>query len=574
VSVTCRHGRNRALTGDDATHRYSSIRVVSQQNASYARPDARVASRLTWLDRGRSRQFLAATSATHAQRSASWRTLRLTIPSRTSHRVLPQRPRNQELEDASWAALNVARPGSWVARRFGANDFGIDGEIEVFDAGGFTTGMKFAVQLKGTDEVDLSRALAVRIKHSTLRYLHSLDTPAHIFLYHAPSGALYGRWLHSFRVEPSDSQQTVTLRFVEENRWTSFSHEAAESTLTDLRAWKASDPPLPLTTAVTVIEPGPGITATALERQLRDDLAPISDFVRFTASAEDAPITATVAADAVTVDVLDMASFTWTHHHGDVVQGDVLSDSVHLLLGLMLDRTGKSVLAGKVLEVLEPRSPLILEFGTAFAVGSVLGYNRSIEPALRIAHGALVFGPTGFDAARAVEAGLRSSFTAADHKEGRLAKPLVAHYQLLIGYADSAGLSSGATHYSLAGLLFETGQYRQSLHHYRLAAVSDSAYRSRSYWWGQTGAALFELGRHRCAAAFYGHAQSMPDRENDHRARHADALLHAGAYNEAATLLSEYLSDSDEPAPWWTLKDRLYGPLCEAGTLPRSGAED
>jgi hypothetical protein len=36
--VTCLYGRNRALTGDDATHRHSSIRGVSQKNASYARP--------------------------------------------------------------------------------------------------------------------------------------------------------------------------------------------------------------------------------------------------------------------------------------------------------------------------------------------------------------------------------------------------------------------------------------------------------------------------------------------------------------------------------------------------------
>ena len=38
VSVTCGNGRKRALTGDDATHRHSTIRDVSQRNASYARP--------------------------------------------------------------------------------------------------------------------------------------------------------------------------------------------------------------------------------------------------------------------------------------------------------------------------------------------------------------------------------------------------------------------------------------------------------------------------------------------------------------------------------------------------------
>ena len=40
VSLTCGKGQKHALTRDDATYQRSSIRAVSQQNASYARPRA------------------------------------------------------------------------------------------------------------------------------------------------------------------------------------------------------------------------------------------------------------------------------------------------------------------------------------------------------------------------------------------------------------------------------------------------------------------------------------------------------------------------------------------------------
>jgi hypothetical protein len=39
--VTCGNGQKHALTRDDATCQRSSIRVISQQNASYARPGTR-----------------------------------------------------------------------------------------------------------------------------------------------------------------------------------------------------------------------------------------------------------------------------------------------------------------------------------------------------------------------------------------------------------------------------------------------------------------------------------------------------------------------------------------------------
>jgi len=39
--VICGNDRKHALTGDNVTRRCSSIRVISQQNASYARPGTR-----------------------------------------------------------------------------------------------------------------------------------------------------------------------------------------------------------------------------------------------------------------------------------------------------------------------------------------------------------------------------------------------------------------------------------------------------------------------------------------------------------------------------------------------------
>ena len=110
---------------------------------------------------------------------------------------MPKRPRQHELESESRAAIRNIIPSRWVCRDLD-QDYGIDCEIEIFDEDRNSTGSKFQVQLKATDQENLSIALKLRFSTSHVKYYQSLDLPLLVVLYHAPTDSLFTRWFHSF----------------------------------------------------------------------------------------------------------------------------------------------------------------------------------------------------------------------------------------------------------------------------------------------------------------------------------------------------------------------------------------
>src|SRR2546426_5799774 len=75
---------------------------------------------------------------------------------------MPKRPRSHQLEDLSERAIRSVLPSRWVVRA-DRPDYGIDLSIEIVDESETLTGRRFFVQLKGTDEQLLKKALAIRL---------------------------------------------------------------------------------------------------------------------------------------------------------------------------------------------------------------------------------------------------------------------------------------------------------------------------------------------------------------------------------------------------------------------------
>lgn len=108
----------------------------------------------------------------------------------------PKRPRQHQLETESKRHFESVLPSRWVYRPLD-QDYGIDGEIEIFDDSEYATGYKILVQLKATDETDIEKGLRLRLPLSKMKYYKSLDLPVLIVKYHSPSGSLYHRWSHA-----------------------------------------------------------------------------------------------------------------------------------------------------------------------------------------------------------------------------------------------------------------------------------------------------------------------------------------------------------------------------------------
>jgi len=96
---------------------------------------------------------------------------------------MPGRPRPHELEEASRAGWVRLAPDNWSTEER-ARDYGIDLDVEIFRAQE-ATGLRFGVQVKGTDQVAVPPR--VRLRASTWRYWLAQDVPVLLFVWHAKS---------------------------------------------------------------------------------------------------------------------------------------------------------------------------------------------------------------------------------------------------------------------------------------------------------------------------------------------------------------------------------------------------
>ena len=134
-----------------------------------------------------------------------------------------------------------ALPSGWVYRSK-TPDYGIDGEVEIFDADGSSTGISFNVQLRATDSVE--RADRVRLEVDELDYYGSLDVPPVVVRYGSPDETLYWQWASNIasQSEIADGQQTVTYRFGKDECWSEATPTAIRRTL-EVRRRLANFPP-------------------------------------------------------------------------------------------------------------------------------------------------------------------------------------------------------------------------------------------------------------------------------------------------------------------------------------------
>ena len=133
---------------------------------------------------------------------------------------MPRRPRAHQLEDESRIQFQQILPSEWVFREK-SNDYGIDGEVEIFDEEGMSTGLIFFVQLKGTDESELEKALQCRFMNKVIDYYKSLPVPVLLARYHSPSKNFYTKW--ATRVDfyySRKNSKSVNVKYLENEKWT------------------------------------------------------------------------------------------------------------------------------------------------------------------------------------------------------------------------------------------------------------------------------------------------------------------------------------------------------------------
>lgn len=129
---------------------------------------------------------------------------------------MPQRPKQHYAEDNSILEFQKILPKEWIFREKN-KDYGIDGEVEIFDNEGNATGKIFYVQLKSTlNKLNLKGTITYNLKNSTANYYSEIQLPVLFVLYSETEKQFYVTWVNDFinttNFDSAKEKSPITLK--------------------------------------------------------------------------------------------------------------------------------------------------------------------------------------------------------------------------------------------------------------------------------------------------------------------------------------------------------------------------
>lgn len=459
---------------------------------------------------------------------------------------MPQRSRSHVLEDESFQALHESLPTEWTVTRV-QHDYGVDARVEIFDQH-HATGLGFLVQLKGTDESDMAQALKTSFKVSSLNYLYAHAEPVLIVRYHAPTRALFGRWLHSKDIFlKHGNQQKVTIMWQPSDR---FNAGLSENLQEEVRRFRRFHEPIfsPLTLCVVVSGTWEQ-SRTSIAAGLESLLSAADSGLTF---SDNGPCDVKVELedDDMRVD-LSVTSI----HATAVPASSPWEVAANIAVGVAtcLARLGRNGTAASLTSAAYGSAPLLDNDDVALRLAPAFGSAGRWREASDLATSSLLGGdnaPDTFGGFLAADLAIRSGQippTETQHIGQNLCRIARHHDEL----GDDR---SGAAWYSAANFLFTRAHnYPAALDAYERAACVRPDYLDQIYYVAEIAAAKFENADYQGAAHLYERAACM-SADPEFLARQADSLAYVGCRQRALKLFRRYEDASLEPGAAWVLK--------------------
>lgn len=504
---------------------------------------------------------------------------------------MPRRHPSHQTGTAAVRAFQSALPKAWTFDTpDGDNDYGIDGSVRLFTPDGEPMLVGFDVQIKGTDEADLKKALRLSFDVETLGEYLRHDRPVLLVRYHEPTGSLYVKWSHRRLQRPIKSgQKTTTVYWAAEDRWTD---ETPDRLLRDtLRYRMAVDAGLPLPVTVRVrFETGTGLTdqdVQRLRRAFRAVQSPVVEVELSTLIDTDPFVEIVAGPDGVAVNVAGVTgtSLDLPPRFDSSTESEGVVSSALILVGLCLDGLGHVDAGGRLVDAYLLNSSAKTIPSVALQASRVL-LAADRAPAVS-RYGATLLddveaylaedrGPHGLDAVDAL-LWMYRAWAPADRSD---LDDLVARRTSLVeAYAPAdvaaSALMSHAAH--LRTGVQEPDRNRRALTLYNRARRLDARLCLDPDFLAAVAGVLYDLIRYRRSADFYVRAIELGADTESIYVRYGDALLMSGWFEAAAHLIGQQTSaDPHSPQSLWILKryvaERLAAEYGGAPERDQSGA--
>ena len=491
------------------------------------------------------------------------------------------RPRAAVLADEARRAFEGLL-GEWVYHRldYHGADHGIDGQVEIF-AGGETTGLKFEVQLKGTDAIKPTSGATARLDARHAVYYDSLALPVLVVVYASATGQVHHAWWHAQdRDRPLSGARTFTFRIPPGNVWGPGTKDQVRLVVEARTAVRAADLPVPLRLRLDGVE-GAGDDAWAAERlAVRAALTALDDIVRL--RARDEPPQALDIALSVRGGTVELA---FAQQRLVRVVGPSpdpattpgpLGASLWTAVALVLASAGRARDAVEVVRRSQGGARLHLGGGAAVGLAGALLDAGAVTDALDLAERCRAAGEPDEVWAPLAMVAFHASERMTDAEDERYTSFL----QTVAGSGDD--VARAAATYNLGSHQRLRRRFDLAVAEYERAAVLDPSYVHRPYYWREFGGVRFMLHEFAESAKCYADAAACASAHNDDDddagdghgpdlvALQADALLYAGECARSAALFAEWhVQTADIPLSRenseWLLKHHFADSLVAHG---------
>jgi len=474
-----------------------------------------------------------------------------------------KRHRNHILETKSLTALKGTLPETWVVHDF-PQDYGIDVQIEIFDTGGNSTGLRVYGQLKATDKHECDDVLSLDRSH--FEYWSAHSDPVLLLRYFAETGTFKWCWMHDieWRMKPSVSSVDAAPHLI---LWDKEETPMVIEQLARLRN-QAMHQQFSSPSTISIRNASDGITGSLKLAALIECRLPPRSFKVIGEPESTCHFDVLFENNKLRVGFLGLPGFVVSCENDcDIEYISNLAVLFIFFISCRYNRSAEASLiasqASKALFGVESEEFQPLLFDGLF-------YSLGIEQAIPLILGKLVNKEDPIVWFKILAAGYRAS-----KRHGQAESWL----KQLITWADTPpypGMGASAA-YNAANSLAHANLWNEALSYYKLAGERDKSYFDKDYYWSELGASQFETDRAGDAAASYKKSfdiKPTPDKQW----RLGDALFHCGRYESAYNNISAAVANDEKLGSYprlvmgvcselisvWNIKEQVIQPVDES----------
>ncbi len=480
---------------------------------------------------------------------------------------MTKRKIQHQLEDLSRYKYGLALPPRWVFRDK-SKDYGIDGEVEIFDSKDRATGLVYWVQLKATKSKKESIIRSIDLDIEKIQYYKRLEIPVLLVRYSSEQDLFYIKWVNEVDTfYAKKGAKKMRIKFSDTDRWGDSSALKIERYLTKLRMIKKGAISLPLPFRIAFGDDAIcGEPTGVLLVRLRVELKKYGEILKIVSTEEKSLVDVHVDKSTLKIGILDVAGCTF--HSVDLMNrstfvADLLKD---IMLGMALStmQLGFNDLAARIvfskditerfqtkLEIVRRMLPGLLKttyFEEVLELVSNLADNADDNLLELMANAAILFTKNRDDEKKS---------TAIENFLKRNAER---------SKAINTGLY-GVSLYNLGNFYRSINKSREAARYYLKARRYESNYYSQEYFFGELAGFLFEIEKYKYSAMFYKKAIEF-NGEKEWRPQYADALMFSGEYQQALDLFNDYLLETCDHTAEWHLKA-----ICLEGMIDINGTK-